>query len=413
MGAHHTWTEISGHTCGKYEEQAQRNADSSRRLLERFLHFFTRYKAQADSAKAEIKLQTEVPKKILALWADTKHSYANSELQWLEKAVTQLQEARRVLGNSYPFAFYVFGEQDFPVVPTQPLNSKKLNVNEIVEQGSEKLPEVQVVPKPVAHQAKKGAKGKANARAAKEEKKPMPVKEEKKEEEQSNNPIISQKTSLASLKNIFNDHQEQLEFTTERLSALLATKLNKIDETHLKDVMNYTVLADRRCRGLFDVIQNEILQDGSQIPNYKPLIPQAEMSGYLITLTSLPTENYSTKSSTTTTTSFSSSSSKKGKEPKIIGKLSNKPEPQKEKEKDKDVKRKIWDPTSKDYDEDAALQEALKLSQSPSFPPPQKKPFEGEEQKIDDDYKKAIDNSLMVDEDTELNMALQISLTDK
>jgi len=58
-------------------------------------------------------------------------------------------------------------------------------------------------------------------------------------------------TELTVEKNLFEDQQEQLEFTTERLSKFLEEPVENLSK---KDIINYSALGARRCRGLFDVI---------------------------------------------------------------------------------------------------------------------------------------------------------------
>jgi len=74
-------------------------------------------------------------------------------------------------------------------------------------------------------------------------------------------------------KNIFEDYQQQLEISTERLSKILEMNIGEYDLKILQHLQNLTVLNDHRCKGLFDIIQNDILGTGYygfSIANYHP-----------------------------------------------------------------------------------------------------------------------------------------------
>ena len=42
-GMSHTWTEISGHSCGRYKDEADRRIDEAQRNVKRYTHYYTRW----------------------------------------------------------------------------------------------------------------------------------------------------------------------------------------------------------------------------------------------------------------------------------------------------------------------------------------------------------------------------------
>ena len=48
----------------------------------------------------------------------------------------------------------------------------------------------------------------------------------------------------------------------EKLSKLLELPVGEMQPHVLQDILNLTVLTDRRCKGLFDIIQADILSEG-------------------------------------------------------------------------------------------------------------------------------------------------------
>lgn len=42
-GTSHTWTEISGHSCGRYKDEADRRIDEAQRNVKRYMHYYTRW----------------------------------------------------------------------------------------------------------------------------------------------------------------------------------------------------------------------------------------------------------------------------------------------------------------------------------------------------------------------------------
>jgi hypothetical protein len=58
----HTWTEISGHSCGRYKEDADKRIDEAQRNVKRYMHYHTRWWAVGACMNAEhLSLQLHCP----------------------------------------------------------------------------------------------------------------------------------------------------------------------------------------------------------------------------------------------------------------------------------------------------------------------------------------------------------------
>eukprot|EP00761_Pharyngomonas_kirbyi_P012973 gb/GECH01013000.1/.p1 GENE.gb/GECH01013000.1/~~gb/GECH01013000.1/.p1 ORF type:complete len:601 (+),score=131.01 gb/GECH01013000.1/:1-1803(+) len=79
-----------------------------------------------------------------------------------------------------------------------------------------------------------------------------------------------QKKEIRIYQNLFEDHQEQLENTTEKLSALLESPVDKLcyDDDLKSNVIGTTTLASSYMRGLLDVINNDMMQEGFYMVSY-------------------------------------------------------------------------------------------------------------------------------------------------
>lgn len=109
-GRSHTWTQIEGHSCGRYREDNVKKAERAKRELYRYMHYHNRYKAHTDSFKQESRLEETI-----------KHMLSNLEAResilrdfsWVTNGLYRLFRSRRALSYSYPFAFYMFGDDLF------------------------------------------------------------------------------------------------------------------------------------------------------------------------------------------------------------------------------------------------------------------------------------------------------------
>ncbi|XP_010254991.1 PREDICTED: probable E3 ubiquitin-protein ligase ARI2 isoform X2 [Nelumbo nucifera] len=109
-GRDHTWSSISGHSCGRYKEDHEKRAERAKRDLYRYMHYHNRYKAHTDSFKLETKLKETIQNKISI--SESKESTLK-DFSWVTNGLNRLFRSRRVLSYSYPFAYYMFGDDLF------------------------------------------------------------------------------------------------------------------------------------------------------------------------------------------------------------------------------------------------------------------------------------------------------------
>ncbi|KAG8368283.1 hypothetical protein BUALT_Bualt15G0029200 [Buddleja alternifolia] len=109
-GRVHTWSNIANHSCGRYKESSEKTAERAKRDLYRYMHYHNRYKAHIDSCKQESRLRETVKEKISNL--EEKDSNLR-DFSWVTNGLYRLFRSRRALSYSYPFAFYMFGDDLF------------------------------------------------------------------------------------------------------------------------------------------------------------------------------------------------------------------------------------------------------------------------------------------------------------
>ncbi|GFP85434.1 probable E3 ubiquitin-protein ligase ari2 [Phtheirospermum japonicum] len=109
-GRDHTWTTIAGHSCGRYKEDSGKKAERAKRDLYRYMHYHNRYKAHTDSFKQESRLRETIKEKLSNLEARDSKS---KDFSWVSNGIYRLFRSRRALSYSYPFAFYMFGDELF------------------------------------------------------------------------------------------------------------------------------------------------------------------------------------------------------------------------------------------------------------------------------------------------------------
>ena len=80
------------------------------------MHYHNRYKAHTDSFKLESKLKESIQEKISI--SEEKESMLR-DFSWVNNGLCRLFRSRRVLSYSYPFAFYMFGDELFKDEMTQ------------------------------------------------------------------------------------------------------------------------------------------------------------------------------------------------------------------------------------------------------------------------------------------------------
>ncbi|KAK8564405.1 hypothetical protein V6N13_005370 [Hibiscus sabdariffa] len=109
-GRDHTWSRIAGHSCGRYVEDCEKKTERAKRDLYRYMHYHNRYKAHTDSFKLESKLKETILEKVSI--SEERESRLR-DFSWVNNGLLRLFRSRRVLSYSYPFAFYMFGEELF------------------------------------------------------------------------------------------------------------------------------------------------------------------------------------------------------------------------------------------------------------------------------------------------------------
>ncbi|XP_021300284.1 probable E3 ubiquitin-protein ligase ARI2 isoform X2 [Herrania umbratica] len=109
-GRDHTWSRIAGHSCGRYKEDREKKTERAKRDLYRYMHYHNRYKAHTDSFKLESKLKETILEKVSI--SEERESRLR-DFSWVTNGLYRLFRSRRVLSYSYPFAFYMFGEELF------------------------------------------------------------------------------------------------------------------------------------------------------------------------------------------------------------------------------------------------------------------------------------------------------------
>ncbi|XWS55265.1 hypothetical protein CRYUN_Cryun10bG0160400 [Craigia yunnanensis] len=109
-GRDHTWSRIAGHSCGRYKEDGEKKNERAKRDLYRYMHYHNRYKAHTDSFKLESKLKETILEKVSI--SEERESRLR-DFSWVTNGLCRRFRSRRVLSYSYPFAFYMFGEELF------------------------------------------------------------------------------------------------------------------------------------------------------------------------------------------------------------------------------------------------------------------------------------------------------------
>jgi len=98
------------------------------------MHYHNRYKAHTDSLKQEAKLKNEIQGKISI--SENKESKIK-DYSWVMNGLNRLFRSRRVLSYSYPFAFYMFGDEIFKDEMTPHEREVKQNLFEDQQQQLE------------------------------------------------------------------------------------------------------------------------------------------------------------------------------------------------------------------------------------------------------------------------------------
>lgn len=129
-GLAHTWSSIEDHECGRYEEKHGQETERARKELWRYTHYYNRYKAHKESLEAEEKSQ----QKITSLES---RNLKDNDYCWLSNGFHRLIRSRKFLLYSYPFAYYMFGEELFENEMSSKERTIKLNLFEDQQQQLE------------------------------------------------------------------------------------------------------------------------------------------------------------------------------------------------------------------------------------------------------------------------------------
>ncbi|KAM3758386.1 hypothetical protein ACB098_01G039800 [Castanea mollissima] len=130
-GREHTWTSISGHSCGQYKEDQEKKTERAKRDLLRYIHFHNSFKAHTDSFQREAELKETIQEKISIL-EDNQSTF--KDFSWVTNGLCRLFRSRRVLSYSYPFAYYMFGDDLFKHEMTKKEKEIKQNLFEEQQQ---------------------------------------------------------------------------------------------------------------------------------------------------------------------------------------------------------------------------------------------------------------------------------------
>lgn len=98
------------------------------------MHYHNRYKAHTDSFKLESKLKESILDKVSAA---EEREIRLKDFSWVNNGLYRLFRSRRVLSYSYPFAFYMFGEELFNDEMTNEEREIKQNLFEDQQQQLE------------------------------------------------------------------------------------------------------------------------------------------------------------------------------------------------------------------------------------------------------------------------------------
>eukprot|EP00884_Botryococcus_braunii_P004214 jgi/Botrbrau1/13794/Bobra.0056s0044.1 len=110
-GREHTWTQISNHSCGRYKEELDRKIDEAQRNVKRYNHYHSRWEGHMDSGMWERNLRAKLLESTDCL--DKKNTTQLKDYTWLTQGLMQICKARQILGYSYVFAYFMFGNDMF------------------------------------------------------------------------------------------------------------------------------------------------------------------------------------------------------------------------------------------------------------------------------------------------------------
>lgn len=133
-GREHTWSSIAGHSCGRFKEDHEKKAERAKKDWWRYIFYHDRYKAHRDSYKLEANLKETMHQKISTL-ENRESTY--KDFSWVTNGLFRLFRSRRILAYSYPFAYYMFGEELFGNEMTKEERERKRDLFEDQQQQLE------------------------------------------------------------------------------------------------------------------------------------------------------------------------------------------------------------------------------------------------------------------------------------
>ncbi|KAG8377711.1 hypothetical protein BUALT_Bualt08G0061200 [Buddleja alternifolia] len=133
-GLDHNWDSIANHECGRYKDGHEQEVEQARKALWRYTHYYNRNKAHLHSLKAEEKLKEKLLQKITTLES---RELETKDYSWVTNGFYRLTRSRRVLSYSYPFAYFMFGEELFKNEMTSEQRTIKQNLFEDQQQQLE------------------------------------------------------------------------------------------------------------------------------------------------------------------------------------------------------------------------------------------------------------------------------------
>ncbi|XXG55034.1 hypothetical protein AAC387_Pa03g2770 [Persea americana] len=110
IGRDRRWSNIDSNTCVCYKQNREQKAGQATLHLYGYMHYHIQYKAHTFSIKLESKLKETIQDKKTVLESK---EFGIKDFSWLTNGLYRLFRSRRVLSYSYPFAFYMFGDDLF------------------------------------------------------------------------------------------------------------------------------------------------------------------------------------------------------------------------------------------------------------------------------------------------------------
>ncbi|KAL2471794.1 putative E3 ubiquitin-protein ligase ARI1 [Abeliophyllum distichum] len=132
-GHEHNYESIANHECGRYKEE--HGAKDARKKVWRYTHYYKRYKAHTDSLVAEANLKEKLQHETVTL---EDGEWASRDFSWVRNGFYRLSRSRQILLYSYPFAYYMFGNELFKNEMTEEESAIKQNLFENQQQQLER-----------------------------------------------------------------------------------------------------------------------------------------------------------------------------------------------------------------------------------------------------------------------------------